>query len=107
MPILKNLHAHNLIPVVDFEKLGSDPSANLDVNYFVGHVRACLRTLSTQATSCHIFMMPNSNEEILFKKFPQTSMIEHRKLKKFIMLGDSSGAAIGSIKPKGDVNFSP
>ena len=51
--------------------------------------------------------MPNSNEEILLKKFPEDKQIEVRKIQKFLNESDYSGAAIGSMKPKGDVHFSP
>lgn len=71
------------------------------------NVRECLCTLSSEATSSHLFLVPNSNEEIVFKKYPESSKIEVNKIQKLLMAGDCSGAAIGSIKPKGDVHFSP
>jgi hypothetical protein len=107
MPVLKNLQATNLIPVLDFEKISNDPTTVLEINYLVANVKGCLCTLSTEATSSQLFLVPNSNEEIMFKKYPSSNQIEIRKIRKFLAEGDHSGAAIGSMKPKGDVHFSP
>ena len=107
MPVLRNLQATNLIPVLDFEKISNDTQSNLEINYLVANVKGCMCSLSTEATSSQLFLVPTSNEEIMLKRYPANSEIEIQKVRKFLAKGDHSGAAIGSMKPKGDVNFSP
>ena len=67
MPVLKNLQAKNLITIADCEK------SDLDVHFLVVEAKQCLRTLSATVTSNQLFVMPNSSDEIIFKKFPSTS----------------------------------
>lgn len=101
MPVLKNLKAVNLIPVIDFEKMG--PS--LEINYLVTDIKSCIRTISLQSSS-HLFMIPSSQEEIIFKKFPSSKQTTVTKIRNILNQGDSV-SGIGRMKPKGDIQFSP
>lgn len=99
--MLKNLQAKNLITLCDCEK------ADLDIHFLIADAKQCLRTLAATVTSNQLFIMPNSNEEIIFKRYPSTGSMELKKIRKLLLKGDASGASIGSMKPKGDVNSSP
>lgn len=47
-------------------------------------------------------MIPSSQEEIIFKKFPSSKQTTVTKIRKILNQGDSV-SGIGRMKPKGDI----